>query len=444
MRRLFLYYTIIPLAVIAIALTAYFIVIGRDVELADFSDLALPAVVPPPDEQNAHTFFKRAAEAYTFKHTREDGRWISVTDFFKENRTNTTLVAEVIAENEEAFRLFRRGLECERYHNPPTTNEHGAIHYDFVNNQMSFAQFIMEKARFTFDQGDTDAALRDIRDILRCGITMRRDPISLVEYLVAISTETQALSAIAKITRDPKTTPDDLRRFLEILDEVPPYALAAQNALKTEFVMTTATIKRLAAKKVHKDELSFLFGDSIPGIVFIRKNFLPNMTLNAMADYYRSIIGEIPQFYSDMALPEHSHEQFKSFYNILFMKNYLGEILWLVNVSSVWSGGIERRCQADGQLAVTKLIVACHLFQLAEGRRPATLDELVPGYLPAVPPDPFDGAPFRYNAALGVVYSVGKSLTDHGGTDPNPRERNRLQPWRAENAIFKIWEDEER
>ncbi len=57
---------------------------------------------------------------------------------------------------------------------------------------------------------------------------------------------------------------------------------------------------------------------------------------------------------------------------------------------------------------------------------PAKLAELVPQYIPEVPMDPFDGQPLRYDAARGLVYSVGVSLKDNGGSKylvksvPNP------------------------
>ena len=91
----------------------------------------------------------------------------------------------------------------------------------------------------------------------------------------------------------------------------------------------------------------------------------------------------------------------------------------------------------DGSLAATRIIVACHLFERETGRRPQTLDELVPGYLAAVPLDPFDGQPFRYKPEEGVIYSVGKSLQDLGGAS---RALDGQSPWDGDNAVFPIWE----
>ena len=47
-----------------------------------------------------------------------------------------------------------------------------------------------------------------------------------------------------------------------------------------------------------------------------------------------------------------------------------------------------------------------------------TLNELVPGYLPSVPLDPFDHKPLRYILKAGnkwIVYSVGPNQKDEGG-----------------------------
>jgi hypothetical protein len=63
--------------------------------------------------------------------------------------------------------------------------------------------------------------------------------------------------------------------------------------------------------------------------------------------------------------------------------------------------------------------LAMGLWELDRGRRPATLGELVPEYLPAVPADPFaaEGEPIRYFAARDRprLYSVFKNGRDDAG-----------------------------
>jgi len=50
------------------------------------------------------------------------------------------------------------------------------------------------------------------------------------------------------------------------------------------------------------------------------------------------------------------------------------------------------------------------------GALPPSLSALAPQYLAAVPVDPFDGKPLRYDQSKALVYSVGTDLVDHDGS----------------------------
>lgn len=83
-------------------------------------------------------------------------------------------------------------------------------------------------------------------------------------------------------------------------------------------------------------------------------------------------------------------------------------------------------CEISG----TRVMIAIERFRKAKGTYPATLSELVPEFLSAVPPDEFDAGGFKYVvkdasakvAADGyLLYSVGPDLTDNGG-HPGPED----------------------
>lgn len=65
------------------------------------------------------------------------------------------------------------------------------------------------------------------------------------------------------------------------------------------------------------------------------------------------------------------------------------------------------------------LALAIRLYELDRGRRPATLSDLVPDYVPDVPADPFtaDNQPLPYlpDAERPRLYSVGPNGADDGG-----------------------------
>lgn len=82
------------------------------------------------------------------------------------------------------------------------------------------------------------------------------------------------------------------------------------------------------------------------------------------------------------------------------------------------------------ELAVAALAV--ERYRLVRGSLPERLDELVPRFLPEVPPDPFDGKALRYkHLDRGyTIYSVGPDGTDEGGKELQPpRQGNPAAPY---------------
>ena len=98
--------------------------------------------------------------------------------------------------------------------------------------------------------------------------------------------------------------------------------------------------------------------------------------------------------------------------------------------------------KAECIIAATRLLVACNAYRKAEGRLPDAMASLVPGYLDAIPVDSYDGKPFRYAPAKGIVYAVGLDLTDSGGSTKLPARTKRYIPdkhlWEAEDVVFAI------
>jgi hypothetical protein len=75
------------------------------------------------------------------------------------------------------------------------------------------------------------------------------------------------------------------------------------------------------------------------------------------------------------------------------------------------------RWQIDELIGATRCLIALHLYRNDQGRWPASLTELLPDYLAAVPIDRFDGKPLRYRVDGDhlLLYSVGINREDDGG-----------------------------
>jgi hypothetical protein len=75
---------------------------------------------------------------------------------------------------------------------------------------------------------------------------------------------------------------------------------------------------------------------------------------------------------------------------------------------------------AIAQIRATRTSLAVERWRLThDGNVPHSLADLVPGFLVAIPTDPFDEQPLRYKKlARGfVVYSIGPDFTDDGGKE---------------------------
>lgn len=80
---------------------------------------------------------------------------------------------------------------------------------------------------------------------------------------------------------------------------------------------------------------------------------------------------------------------------------------------------LEQRNDAIRRLLIVEL--ALHAYALEHGSPPQQLNELVPGYLPSLPVDPYDAAPLRYllKDDVPVVYSIGPDGDDDSGDGAN-------------------------
>ncbi len=93
------------------------------------------------------------------------------------------------------------------------------------------------------------------------------------------------------------------------------------------------------------------------------------------------------------------------------------------------------RLRTERHLAATAL--AIRLYEVDKGRRPDTLDALVPDYLASVPDDLMAAtSPLKYRAAgeQPILWSIGDDETDNAG-DATPRRRNSDDPWHAADRV---------
>ncbi len=98
--------------------------------------------------------------------------------------------------------------------------------------------------------------------------------------------------------------------------------------------------------------------------------------------------------------------------------------------------------QMEQRLVITA--IALKRYQLRQGKYPARLQDLTPGYLSEIPLDPMDGKPLRYQPKPGdtfLLYSVGEDSKGQTAATPARSHEEtiklkvyKLQPWLSEGT----------
>lgn len=111
-------------------------------------------------------------------------------------------------------------------------------------------------------------------------------------------------------------------------------------------------------------------------------------------------------------------------------------------MSAVGADSLKRMAEIETIRAMTVTAIALERARRSDGRYPASLDELVPKYLPAVLADPMDGKPLRYRPPGATnshfaLYSVGPDGQDDGG-DPTSRTNDRAGLFVGRDLVWPI------
>lgn len=104
-----------------------------------------------------------------------------------------------------------------------------------------------------------------------------------------------------------------------------------------------------------------------------------------------------------------------------------------------WSGIIHKVFLSEVGRELTTTALALKRYQLRHGQYPAELSALVPEFLPAIPCDPADRKPLRYQlkpAAAFLLYSIGEDGVDNGG-DASPATKSRTFDWQRGHDL--VW-----
>jgi hypothetical protein len=312
-----------------------------------------------------------------------------------------------------------------------------------LNHQRSLALLGRAAAVNARLGGDDGKAIEHLRDVLAVGRANDTQPF-MVGHLVAVGITAVATQQLGLLAPDLHVsssgdgggaTPEQVRATIrELLDDGPGEA-GVRASLRGERVMLLDTMKLLAERKL---DVNAMMGRApgakgfppIPrGLILADAAIVIGQNTDVLKAYeqspdYQAYLKSAPpfptaagggaklHFIAGMLLPAH---------NRFVQQHY--------------------RAKADRRLAAVALALRVYAAD-HDGKYPATLAELVPAYLPAVPIDPFAAGDKRlcYSAedpSAPVIYSVGENGVDDGGTaaPTNPR-RTAPGRWDARDGVL--------
>ena len=403
------------LAAIAVVLGAVVLYVGINSIDADPPDVSAFTTTSeiPADEDNAWCGFVAATNAVK--------RWGNPLAW---DKLSPDEIDAIVAENAEAIALFQNAARRTKWYDA------AARHKGFFENFFPFGTFIrMAKlykvqAERQIARGEIAAAVEDVGDLLMLSRTIQSDAESIVCWLVAGGARDFALSIAVQIVASGRASDEELRRTLAALLAVDSAALrkSVQQVANNEFVYVFGDAHRIVQLDVAK-ALPCEWKQILP----TRFSYHPNRT----TALYVQLLGKVKELLSsdyDKGAWDSFGSEIETAMPRLFCRLTPNHVGWLLlgAVLPAYNSLSERLARDEFGLSAVKVVVAAELYRRKTGRRPESLDALVPEFLPSVPTDPFDhGAALKYDAVRGIVWTVGVDRNFNGEKQPGKKSYGR-------------------
>lgn len=391
----------------------------------DTSDLRV-VFKHPPDEQNAYALLSKLAASLPpepDEATPDERHFARIfsTEPDQQVAWNQAVVAAVLSryppDLAEQTRAALAAPECEA---PEVKSYKDTI--PEISRFRHLAKTLTKLSALAWHAGDHRGAADQNLLTLQLGrrISQSRGP--LVTVLTGAAVQRSALGSIQAHLDDPTITADLVRSYLARIPEHEIAIIDYHTAHKLEhtgfFVIVAQDVRSegLGMFTGGKPNKTLDFVGTLPGA------YQPNRTIRWHAEFTRTLIANsdpLPPGAVDPALSQITALTEAPLHRRL--QNFTGRTLLATALS--WMGKVTttgHRSRAN--LRLTQLYAALRLHHLEhDGALPADLSALVPTYLPAIPLDPFGGAPLRYDRDLTTIWSIDEkhiSITTADGDFP--------------------------
>ncbi len=339
-----------------------------------------------------------------------------------------SLAADYVSSNSAAYAALNKALLLPGSRYPGTFSYAAAVNYLYPVK--GAAQKLAVVAHLAAEAGQGEEAMAAIGNIFRVARTLDPGPI-LISALVRNACVAVALSSSERVVNRLELADDQLARLqAQMVSALATNGLARALAGETAFGLDGFAMGPTQLAAMLNPAVS---GSTAPAAVFSGETFAST-------------------FYAWSGLKDADHACYLD--AMIRLQDAANEdfprrLTTVSNIASEVSGGsnrwpfvktmsrimmpalaksIEREARLIATLRCALASLAVERFRMAHGGTlPASLADLVPRYLAAVPSDPYDGKPLRFKPMTKgfVVYSLGEDGDDDGG---RPFKRGQKTP----------------
>ncbi|WP_309399719.1 hypothetical protein [Cerasicoccus maritimus] len=379
----------------------------------DYSSMAIE-IGPKDASVNGYTRLQEIGDSLEFdmsklKERLEDGSPPELSPFAFEpyllNQDDQQTLVDINLSNNEPI---REAFALEHFQ----SDEAPDINFNIkgVGEYLSYVRVNCLKARLLTINGDPDGALETL--------------LQLDQEIKRLANSHGGLVILLSATAGARLTNEELTYLLShsqpskaaLKNALQNYPLRGQlthglpAAIKWEFQLAMSSLDQLEndpqGLKYCIDELEYL-PNALISLVY-----KPNTTKNIFFAYSNQLLKNttLPVDERVEAFPER-----RSIPRMIIGGNVVGEmsagmLLPIIDKMPY------RLLHCDIESEYVYLMLAIRLYEMEHGALPPTLDALVPDYIDAVPLDPYDDQPLRYDAKRAIIYSVGEDGVDDGGS----------------------------
>ena len=330
----------------------------------------------------------------------------------------------ILAESAKVLSIFHEAVQRKTWYALDPAGKRNP--FPEITTFLRLCRLAALETRRNLELGKTGTAIEDVRDMILLARKIEQDAESAVRWITAGGLLKYADGTVLKIVRSGKATDEELLRLQDALRQ---FDLAsrtgrAERMLNNDYMVFFGQM----TEKLNTSELSECLKSVdhstglAAGAMRIMLLFKPyayhhNRTWTIYARYLEEMKEGYRRGYDKAAwdkIEDECHVICNAGWR--FGPNFAGRKI-LEGCLPAWRSIGESILTYSFQHGAVETIVAAARFKRKTGAFPGKLAELVPDYLPAVPCDPFaPGTEMKYDAARGIIWTVGKDGTFNGET----------------------------